>query len=114
MNDTLAKYEYRPADPKKLTLKAVLHKLRDYRLLFIFSIPVYIMWISFAIATISMSFIYDFKSSKDYADMATTYAALIVSGLVIAGVYMPRKFNINLVVVVVAISILFAIFDICP
>lgn len=88
MNDKLAKYEYRPADPKKLTLKAVLHKLRDYRLLFIFSIPVYIMWISFAIATISMSFIYDFKSSKDYADMATTYAALIVSGLVIAGVYM--------------------------
>ena len=88
MTDKLAKYEYRPADPKKLTLKAVLHKLRDYRLLFIFSIPVYIMWISFAIATISMCFIYDFKSSKDYADMATTYAALIVSGLVIAGVYM--------------------------
>ena len=50
MDDRLKKYEYYPQDPRKLKLKAVLHKLRDYRLLFIFSIPLYRMWGGFAIA----------------------------------------------------------------
>lgn len=88
MNDKLTKYEYYPKDPKKLKLKAVLHKLRDYRLLFIFSIPLYIMWGCFAIACLTMPFIYEFKTAKDYTDMVTMYIALIVSGLVIFGIYM--------------------------
>ena len=88
MNDKLAKYEYNPKNPKKLKLKAVLHKLRDYRLLFIFSIPLYIMWGCFAAACVALPFIYEFKTDKDYTDMATSYVALIVSGLVLFGIYM--------------------------
>lgn len=88
MNDRLAKYEYYPKDPKKLKLKAVLHKLRDYRLLFIFSIPLYIMWGCLAIACITMTFAYDFRTDQDYKDMAATYAVLLISGLLIFGIYM--------------------------
>ena len=88
MDDKLNKYKYYPQDPKKLKLKEVLHKLRDYRLLFIFSIPLYLMWGSFVLAGISMTFAYDFKASQDYKDILTFYAILIGSGLLIFGFYM--------------------------
>ena len=77
MNNKLTKYKYYPQDPKKLKLKEVLHKLRDYRLLFIFSIPLYLIWGSFVLAGISMTFAYDFKASQDYKDILTFYAVLI-------------------------------------
>ena len=88
MDERLKKYEYYPQDPRKLKLKAVLHKLRDYRLLFIFSIPLYMMWGGFAIACAVMPFIYKFKSAKDVSDMLTSYTALVASGLAIFGIYM--------------------------
>lgn len=88
MNDKLTKYKYYPQNPKKLKLKEVLHKLRDYRLLFIFSIPLYLMWGSLAIACITITFNYDFRTRQDYKDMATACAVLLISGLVIFGIYM--------------------------
>ena len=88
MKDKLGKYRYYPKNPKKLKLKEILHKLRDYRLLFIFSIPVFMMWGCLAIASISLPFIYEFKSEKDRASMAYLYIALVVSALVIIGIYL--------------------------
>ena len=87
MNDRLKRYEYYPKDPKKLKLKEVLHKLRDYRLLFIFSIPVCLIWGCFAAACIAMPFIYEFKTEKDYTDMIMSYIVLAVSALAIFVIY---------------------------
>ena len=56
MDDKLKKYEYSPDDPKKLELKWVLHVLRDMRLFYIFMIPVWIFWGSYAIAVFSIWF----------------------------------------------------------
>jgi hypothetical protein len=86
-DEKLRKYEYRPANPGKLTVREVLHKLRDYRLLFIFSIPLYLMWGCFAIACAVLPFIYEFKSDQDYADMMISYIILIISALVLIGIY---------------------------
>jgi hypothetical protein len=87
MSDKVNKYKYYPKNPRKLKLKTVLHKLRDYRLLFIFSIPLYIMWGCFALACIALSFTYELMTKRDYIEMATSFIALILSGLVIVGIY---------------------------
>ena len=49
----LKKYEYNPSDPKKLRLGEVLHKMRDLRLLYILSSPLWLMMLALALACIS-------------------------------------------------------------
>ena len=87
MSDNPEKYGYYPKDPKKLTLKEVLHKMRDFRLLFIFSIPLYLMWGSLLLATVCTWFIYPDKTTQDIKEMTVFTVILILSVFVLIGIY---------------------------
>lgn len=58
IDDKLKKYEYYPSNPGKLRLKEILHKMRDLRLLYILSSPLWLMMLALAITCIT-SWVWD-------------------------------------------------------
>ncbi|MCR4670823.1 MAG: hypothetical protein K5643_06505 [Saccharofermentans sp.] len=88
MKEKLTKYSYHPKNPKKLRLREVLHKLRDFRLLFIFSIPLWFMWIGGMLAVISVWISYPYMKEEDRSGIIIFTAAMIFAAVLIVLIYL--------------------------
>ncbi|MBO4637629.1 MAG: hypothetical protein J5685_10840 [Clostridiales bacterium] len=80
--DKLKRYEYYPNNPRKLTIRAVIHKMRDFRLMYIFSILPWMMWGCLAIVTVT-GFLAPQTQYEDYQRTMTVLSILTVAGFII-------------------------------
>lgn len=48
----LKKYEYYPKDPRKLSYREVIHKMRDFRFFYILTSPIWVFWVAMAASVI--------------------------------------------------------------
>lgn len=87
MKEKLTKYSYHPKNPKKLRLREVLHKLRDFRLLFIFSIPLWFMWIGAFLAVITVWISYPQMKQEDTTGMVLFTIGVVFAAALIVLIY---------------------------
>lgn len=87
--ERIKKYAYYPANPKALTLQSVIHKMRDFRFLYVFTIPIWIFWGAGALAGIYCLFadLGRTKTRDDYAFLLIYNLVIIVLFFVNIGAY---------------------------
>ena len=88
IDNKLKNYEYHPSNPKKLRLKEILHKMRDLRLLYILSSPLWLIMLALTITCISTWVCDEMNTARTGEDGSSRW---VFTGITI-GVYLAVFF----------------------
>lgn len=90
----MSQYRYDPEDKRKLELDEIIWKMWDFRLLFIITLPSWLLWVSFVVAFIVVCATSDVTATELVVFSAITLAAFLIPlGAMMTPVLIVRFMN---------------------